>query len=119
MNTLQVKQQTNVVVPDLLDLPSDTRSAFLEEVHRTVYRDRRGQYGPPESEFQRIADLWSALLGHRITARQVGLMMVLLKAARDCHKEKRDNLVDIAGYAACLAELSKSDLVEVSPIGRT
>jgi hypothetical protein len=29
-------------------------------------------------------------------------MMILLKTARDCHKPKADNLVDIIGYADCV-----------------
>lgn len=37
--------------------------------------------------------------------RDVAMMMILLKVARDVSGEsKRDNLVDIAGYAACAAE---------------
>ncbi len=38
------------------------------------------------------------LLGVEVTAEQVCLCMVALKMSRQCHKPKRDNLVDGCGY---------------------
>ena len=43
--------------------------------------------------------MWSAILGQEVTPAQVGLCMIAVKVSRECHKPKRDNLVDIAGYA--------------------
>jgi hypothetical protein len=33
------------------------------------------------------------------------MMMILLKVAREKYQHKHDNLVDIAGYAECVARL--------------
>ena len=71
----------------------------LEEAGRIVRGSREDTYGPAERNLSRIAELWSAYLSMPLTARQVAVMMVLLKASRDAFKPKHDNMVDICGYA--------------------
>ena len=44
--------------------------------------DRQASYGTPEENFTMIADLWSQYLRKRIAARDVGMMMMLLKTLR-------------------------------------
>jgi len=61
--------------------------------------DSHADYGAPLENHTRTAALWSAYLGITITARQVCMLNVLQKVSRDAHSAKRDNLVDIAGYA--------------------
>jgi hypothetical protein len=46
--------------------------------------------------------MWSALKGVEFTAREVAMFMIALKLSRETHQMKRDNSVDIAGYARCL-----------------
>lgn len=67
-----------------------------------VNGERNADYGTPLDNHERIAAIWSAVLGTRITADQVALCMIGLKLARESHKHKRDNLVDICGYVQCL-----------------
>lgn len=67
---------------------------------------RELDYGSAERNLSRIAELWTAAFGWDVTPRQVALAMVLLKVARDTHRPKHDNLVDIAGYAALAAEVT-------------
>lgn len=71
----------------------------LEEAGRIVRGSREDTYGPAERNLSRIAEMWSAYLSMPLTARQVAVMMVLLKASRDAFKPKHDNMVDICGYA--------------------
>jgi hypothetical protein len=74
-----------------------------------VTEDRQEKYGPPNENFKRIAELWTAYLNTDInfTERDVAMMMVLLKIARDVHSAQRDNLVDIAGYARTVEMLNE------------
>lgn len=51
-----------------------------------------------------IAEFWTSYLGTEITSSDVCDLMILLKVAKNSFKQKHDNLVDIAGYAACEAE---------------
>lgn len=82
------------------------RKETLEEALKIVTKDRQNAYGTPEDNFNCIAGLWSAYLGHPITAKQVAILMILLKVARaKANPDYADNYVDICGYAACGAEL--------------
>lgn len=78
--------------------------SVLEEANRIINGPRREAYGPAKESFDRIAAVWSAIIGTEITAKDVALCMIGLKCIRHTHGEGRDDLVDIAGYAG-LAEL--------------
>ena len=82
-----------------------TRKECLDEAAKCVLQDRQNQYGRPEDCFQLIADLWGSYLRRCISAHDVAAMMALLKIARFRHNPGHlDNAVDLAGYAACMAE---------------
>lgn len=84
------------------------RSEILKTAETCVCGHREQDYGSPENNFQKIADLWNAYLGfkYRIDARDVALMMSLLKIARaSTDKPTDDCFVDLAGYAACAGEI--------------
>jgi hypothetical protein len=84
------------------------REKLLDEAKAIVCGDRDQQYGKPEDSFYVIAKLWSVYMMSRLDERDVAMMMILLKVARDVSGEsKRDNLIDIVGYAACAAECEK------------
>lgn len=77
--------------------------SILEEAESLIHGDRRGDYGHPLDDFTRTAKMWAAILGlTTITPEEVGLCMIAVKLSRECNKEKRDNLVDICGYAGTL-----------------
>lgn len=85
---------------------------ITEEALRTINGERQDAYGAPEDTFKKIADLWTAYLfsndpiDMRITPPMVADMMCLLKIAREKGgKGKRDNMVDLIGYAALGAEM--------------
>lgn len=75
---------------------------ILAEAMRITAGDRQASYGPPDQDFARTAAMWSAIKGVEFEAREVALFMILLKVSRETHQRKRDNAVDIAGYAKCL-----------------
>lgn len=73
--------------------------SILAEAEAIVHGSRQADYGTPLANHSRTAALWSAYLGIPVTARQVCMLNILQKVSRDVHHSKRDNLVDIAGYA--------------------
>ena len=96
----------------ILDYPSLTPvkdETVCEEAERIVGGDRSPQYGHPTKNFEQTADLWMDYLGERdlaqdpIEPKDVAMMMILLKIARESNRSKRDNVVDIIGYAKTLA----------------
>ena len=73
----------------------------LEEALRLTSGARQASYGPPDQDFRRTADAWSALFGWDVTPQQVAMAMIVLKCSRQTHMKKRDNWTDMAGYARC------------------
>ncbi len=92
-----------------------TRSECLAAAKKCVCGDREQDYGSPENNFKLIASLWEAYIKARCVPQPEGVgigpddvaaMMALLKIARIAGgSENLDNWVDLAGYAACGAEL--------------
>lgn len=78
-----------------------TEAVFL------VTGDRDDDYGHPLQDHTRTALMWSAIIGTEVTAEQVCLCMAALKISRECHKPKRDNLVDGIGYLMNAYECSE------------
>ena len=76
------------------------RSKVLEEAINLTNGDRARDYGEPSKNFQTIADMWSAYLGHNVEARDVCNMMALLKIARLKNGQHRDSSLDGAAYLA-------------------
>lgn len=78
---------------------------ILEEAQRLVYGDRQAAYGHPADDFNRTALMWTAILGTAVDAKQAALCMCAVKISREVNAPKRDNLVDLAGYAAVAARI--------------
>ena len=77
--------------------------SVLTEAESLVHGDRNADYGHPLDDFKRTAKIWGAILGIEIKPEQVGLCMCGVKISRECNKSKRDNMVDLAGYAETVA----------------
>ena len=91
------------------------RSEILKEAEKCVCGEREQDYGTPENNFETIAGLWTVYLnashgyfrklGVPISAKDVGMMMSLLKIARIATGSSPDSFIDLAGYAACAGEI--------------
>ena len=80
--------------------------AICEDALSIINGVRQDQYCNPEDTFKQIAALWEAYLEAKVTPPMVADMMCLLKIAREKGGQgKRDNMVDLIGYAALGAEL--------------
>jgi len=81
------------------------RGLILIDAHALVGGEREDQYGAPLDCHTSIAEMWAAWLRRKpglesikLTAEDVCWMQVLVKAAREAHAHKRDNLIDAIGY---------------------
>ena len=85
-----------------------TRSDILQKAEAIVTGERQKNYGTPEYNFGKIADLWNAYKGDDLfDAVDVAMMMALLKIARiQTGTATEDSFVDLAGYAACGGEIA-------------
>lgn len=91
---------------------------IAEEASRIVYGDREKAYDDPNQNFRRIAKMWTGTLdkklapGCEVTPRDVALMFIQLKISREAFMPKRDNRVDIIGYALCLERIVEAEEAE-------
>lgn len=94
------------------------REEILDDAKVCVCGHRKEDYGTPEDSFGVIAEYWNTYLGRRpgtkeapnITAKDVAVMMALLKVARiTTGTGTRDSFVDLAGYAACGGEIAENE----------
>lgn len=81
------------------------REEILEQAKICVCGHRQSDYGTPEDNFNRIGKLWSAYMDIEFTAKDVAIMMALLKVARIKAGNSIDSAIDLAGYAACAGEI--------------
>jgi len=81
----------------------------LLDTARAAVMDRHAVYGPPIEHYSRTIGMFNALFSayliRPLTASDWPRIMMLDKLARDLGPRPHpDNAVDLAGYAACLAE---------------
>ncbi len=99
----------DLLIPEADRTLSEEKSILIE-AEGLVHGARQGSYGHPAEDFERQARIWSVILGTDVKPEQVGLCMVAVKMSRECHAHKRDNLVDIAGYAATIQMVHEKKL---------
>lgn len=58
------------------------RAEILEAARKCVCGEREREYGRPENNFALIGKLWEAYTGTRYSAKDVAMMLALLKVAR-------------------------------------
>ena len=78
---------------------------ILEDALHITNGAREESYGSAEDSFGLIARYWSVYLGIELKAHDIAVMMILLKVARQQYRHKKDNLIDIAGYARLLSKM--------------
>jgi len=98
---------------------------ILEEANKITSHDRNSQYDEPEDNFARIWEYNKAYLINKAKGRNLipelecqllsfigslGLEYIarqglFIKLGREDFKHKRDNLVDLVGYARCLSKI--------------
>jgi len=88
-------------------------STILDEAKACVLGSRHDDYGRCYPLYQKMADVLNARFSHKLksdelfTAADMPIIQIELKICREQHKPKRDNRVDIAGYAEVLDEIQQ------------
>lgn len=90
------------------------RAEILKKALECVNGDRDITHGKPEDNLSVISFFWNIYIRSIfpdvrpiLTEKDVAIMMILLKIARETTGHSIDNYVDIAGYAACAGEIDE------------
>lgn len=81
------------------------RVLLLEEAAALTGGDRARDYGDTVETHQRIADIFNAITGRDLTARDAALVLVAVKLARLAgNPTHRDSAIDLMAYAGIAYE---------------
>lgn len=92
-------------------------SIAIEAAGLVIDGERQADYGHPYYNMKQTGEMWGSILNQGpIAPKLVALMMIAAKISRETHKPKRDNLVDMAGYAevAHIVSAKEAELNELT-----
>lgn len=87
----------------------NSEDSILERAESLVMGDRGQNYGHPIVDFSRTAKIWTALKDVEFTPSDVAKFMIAVKLSRETNNPKRDNRIDMAGYALTLDMVEEFD----------
>lgn len=85
---------------------------ILQEAQEIINGSRQEDYGDVVENFNRIADLASLMGDKHFSPIDCCIILMAVKLARQRFKPKRDNLVDLCGYAEILQQLHDAVAIE-------
>lgn len=91
------------------------RVRLLREAAGLITGDREQEYGTPQVNFQRIADLWNVQFHHLLAEGKqfdpvdVALGMIQVKMGRAVQTPNEDTFKDVAGYTGIAYELTLNE----------
>ena len=89
------------------------RDEILEDAKYKINGPRAKDYGDAWENHERIAKLWSVILGIKVSVHMVYLCMLAVKISRLMQTpDHEDSWVDVCGYGALGSE-GKDDVSEV------
>lgn len=87
--------------------------SVLQEAEKLVHGARQENYDHPYDNHVRIAGFLSVFLADKlkepITPREAAMCILLVKIAREMYRSKRDNGVDVCGYAAVIEMIDRRE----------
>ena len=91
------------------------KQSVLQEADKLVNGRRDVEYGLPHENWGDTAEMMTAYLHSTkklsrdvaLDAHDAAMLMVFVKGAREGNKRSRDNVLDIAGYAAVVERIDE------------
>ena len=111
---LQIGYLTFLFDPEWLEIvEEEAKTSILAEDYKSILAEaesilngqREVDYGDATESFEKIAQLASLITNKVLDAETCCAVMMAVKLTRESFKHKRDNLVDLAGYAEILNQI--------------
>lgn len=93
--------------------------SILLEAEDLTNGARQRDYGHPLDDYRKVAGLWSIVLDTPVSPSQAVMCMICVKLSRELNRPKRDNRVDMAGYANCLDKIEQRLAASPEPTAMT
>ena len=79
--------------------------SILSEAEEIVNGSRQSDYGDARESFSKVAAIASVMTGKELSPEDCCAVMIAVKLVRESFAHKRDNLVDLCGYAELMNRL--------------
>ena len=89
------------------DIVEENKQSILSEAEEIVNGSRHSDYGDARKSFGRIATIASVMTGKELSPEDCCAVLIAVKLVRESFKHKRDNLVDLCGYAELMNRLKE------------
>lgn len=99
----------SVIFKELGDSKEKEEQTILDEAKAIVEGSRQSDYGDPVESFDKIAKVASMITGGNLSPKECCAVLMAVKIVRESFKHKRDNLVDLCGYAHIMNEINESE----------
>ena len=99
------KDKINVIFKEI---KTENKSILYEE-EDIVNGRRQYDYGDAKESFSRIATIASVMTGKELVPEDCCAVLMAVKLVRESFNHKRDNLVDLCGYAHIMNEIVESE----------
>ena len=86
--------------------------SILSEAEEIVNGSRHSDYGDAKESFSRVATIASVMTGKELAPEDCCAVLMAVKLVRESFNHKRDNLVDLCGYALIMNEIVESEKKE-------
>jgi len=81
--------------------------SILQEAERITTNSRQEQYGNVEQSFSTYKGILKSTFNIELTEVEIVKVLMAIKLGREQYQHKRDNLVDLCGYAKLLQQLEE------------
>lgn len=100
------KDKINIIFKEVKDMDEENNKSILSEAEDIVNGSRQSDYGDAANNFHRIANIVNNMYPQlNINAQQCCAVLMAVKLIREGFRHKRDNLVDLCGYAELMNRL--------------
>ena len=101
------KDKINIIFKEVTDMNEENEKSILSEAEKIVNGNRQSDYGDAANNFHRIANIVNSMYPQlNINAQQCCAVLMAVKLIREGFRHKRDNLVDLCGYAHVMNEIN-------------
>ena len=99
------KDKMNVIFKEI----KTENKSILSEAEEIVNGSRHSDYGDAKESFSRIATIASVMTGKELAPEDCCAVLMAVKLVSESFAHKRDNLVDLCGYAHIMNELNENE----------
>ena len=101
------RDKLRVAFKEVKDMDEENNKSILSEAEEIVNGSRQSDYGDARESFERVATIASVMTRKELAPEDCCAVLMAVKLVRESFAHRRDNLVDLCGYAELLNRLKE------------